>query len=101
MYCKECGEEIKEKTVICPNCGCRVKKEFSTEKNKLVALLLWFFLGGFGVHRFYVGDISGGIVYVVCLFLSWLIVPGIILFVIWIVDLIEILNGKLRGVDLD
>ena len=32
-------------------------------KSKLVALLLCFFLGGWGVHRFYVGKIGTGILY--------------------------------------
>lgn len=32
-------------------------------KSKLVAYLLWFFLGVFGVHRFYLGKIGSGILY--------------------------------------
>ena len=32
-------------------------------KSRLVALILCFFLGGFGVHRFYVGKIGTGILY--------------------------------------
>lgn len=32
-------------------------------KSKLVAYVLWFFLGVFGVHRFYLGKIGSGILY--------------------------------------
>ena len=32
-------------------------------KSKVVALLLCFFLGGFGAHRFYVGKMGSGIVW--------------------------------------
>ena len=33
----------------------------SSEKEMLVAFILCFFLGGLGVHRFYVGKVGSGI----------------------------------------
>ena len=27
MFCKNCGKEIDDKAVICPNCGCSTEKE--------------------------------------------------------------------------
>lgn len=51
-------------------------------KNKIVAGLLAFFLGGFGIHRFYLGDIGKGIAY--CLFF-WTGIPFIIGFIDFIV----------------
>ncbi len=36
-------------------------------KSKGVAYLLWFFFGGLGVHRFYVGKVGTGILYLLTL----------------------------------
>ena len=101
MFCSKCGKEIHDEAVICPECGCKVKKEFSTDRNKWIALLLWFFLGAVGGHRFYVGDTGGGVGYVLCLLFSWLVIPAVLLFILWIVDLVAILNTKLKDVDLE
>lgn len=44
-------------------------------KNKWVAILLAFFLGGFGIHKFYLGKPVWGVVY---LLLCWTYIPSII-----------------------
>ena len=36
-----------------------------SEKSGIVALLLCFFLGGLGIHRFYVGKVGSGILMIV------------------------------------
>ena len=102
-YCRECGKEINEKAVVCPNCGCKVSNSISTDKNKWVALLLWFFLGGFGGHRFYVGDRGGAVGYIITLCLGWILlgIPYIIMCIFLIIDLVSILKGELKGVELD
>jgi TM2 domain-containing membrane protein YozV len=46
-------------------------------KNKTTAALLAFFLGGFGVHKFYLGESGAGIIY---LLFCWTFIPGIIAF---------------------
>jgi TM2 domain-containing membrane protein YozV len=38
-----------------------------SDKKRLVALLLCFFLGGLGIHRFYVGKVGTGIIWLVTL----------------------------------
>lgn len=47
-------------------------------KNKVVAGLLAIFLGTFGVHKFYLGKIGMGIIY---LLLCWTYIPAIIGFI--------------------
>jgi TM2 domain-containing membrane protein YozV len=57
------------------------------DKNKLVAALLAFFLGGFGAHKFYLGRIGPGIVMLLCGTIGWLLVlPGVI---VWVIAFIE------------
>lgn len=46
-YCSECGKEISAQAVVCPNCGVQLKPlNFSSGKNKYVAAVLAFLLGG-------------------------------------------------------
>jgi len=44
-------------------------------KNKLTAGILALFLGGFGVHKFYLGELGWGLLY---LFFCWAWIPGIV-----------------------
>lgn len=44
-------------------------------KQKLVAVLFAFFLGGFGVHKFYLGHNFAGILY---LLFCWTFIPSIL-----------------------
>jgi len=46
-------------------------------RNRTAALLICFFGGGFGIHKFYLGNNVQGILY---LFFSWTLIPGIISF---------------------
>ena len=52
-------------------------------KSKGVAYLLWFFLGGFSAHRFYLGKVGSGILY---------LLTGQLFLIGWIIDLF-ILSG--------
>lgn len=58
-YCRFCGAVIPAEAVVCPACGRQVEEM----KNKWVALLLCFFFGGLGVHKFYEGKVGMGILY--------------------------------------
>ncbi|MBL0708649.1 MAG: TM2 domain-containing protein [Sulfurimonas sp.] len=84
-FCSECGEVIKAKAEICPKCGVRqVSSQNSLTatapngKSKIAAALLAFFLGGFGIHKFYLGQIGFGILY---LLFCWTFIPSLIAFV--------------------
>lgn len=48
---------------------------YYNRKNKVVAGLLAIFLGGFGIHKFYLGRIGWGVVY---LLFCWTYIPSII-----------------------
>lgn len=68
MYCSNCGAEVNDKAVVCPNCGCAVEQKptkvvdlTASNKDWLVTLLLCLFVGGFGAHRFYVGKTGTGV----------------------------------------
>ena len=56
-------------------------------KSRIVALLLCLFLGGLGIHRFYVGKTGTGIL--------WLLTGGL-LGVGWIIDMICLIVGSFR-----
>lgn len=47
-------------------------------RSKTTAVILAFFLGGFGIHRFYLGQTGLGIVY---LLFSWTLIPCFIAFI--------------------
>ena len=58
-----------------------------SRKNKMTALILCIFLGGFGAHKFYVGKVGMGIIYLITLGLFGI---G------WVIDIILIAMGSFR-----
>lgn len=55
-YCSNCGAEINPGQDICLKCGVRVSKANGGAKSKMAAGLLGIFLGGLGIHNFYLGN---------------------------------------------
>ena len=69
-YCHTCGGVIDGMAVVCPKCGVMqptTTDMVASEKRILPAFLLCFFLGVFGVHRFYAGKVGTGILQLVTL----------------------------------
>ena len=63
MFCNKCGKEVNDEAVVCVGCGCAVKNVSVERDNKgLITILLCWFLGIFGVHRFYTGHTTIGII---------------------------------------
>lgn len=82
-FCFACGEQIDPRAEICPKCGVRQKSpKIQGEKSRVAAILLAFFLGGFGAHKFYLGRIGWGFVYLI---FFWTIIPSIVAFVEFII----------------
>lgn len=96
IYCRGCAAEIHDSAVTCPHCGAPQTVETNEQgpptssKSNLAALLLCFFFGIFGIHRFYVGKVGTGILHLLTL--------GIL--GIWtLIDFIVILFGSFRDAD--
>jgi len=88
-FCKHCGAKIPVDAILCTSCGRQVEElkndsaspnivinntnsnvntntigaGMGRAKSKWVALLLCFFLGYFGAHKFYEGKVGMGILY--------------------------------------
>lgn len=98
IKCPECSESVSNRSISCTNCGFPIvkpepfkatppslsDKNHTTvvqvnrnRKSKGVAALLAFFLGGFGIHKFYLDQIFWGIIY---LLFCWTFIPAIIAF---------------------
>lgn len=65
-YCAHCGAQLVDEAVVCPKCGCAVAPTKTVDpnaspKSRLITLLLCIFVGGLGIHRFYVGKIGTGV----------------------------------------
>ncbi|MBO7042344.1 MAG: NINE protein [Alphaproteobacteria bacterium] len=82
IYCRECGARHSDKAKACPKCG-YVQYDFS--KSIAIYLLLCWFLGVFGAHRFYAGKPATGVV----MFILSCTIVGLFVTGIWtIIDFI-------------
>lgn len=111
MYCKNCGTALEDGAMFCTNCGAPVndgQQNFNSQqgetyyqqpvdenswvpagKDKLTAILLSFFLGGFGIHNFYLGETKKG---VLRLLTCWFGLGGLLA----LIDFIKMLVGSYK-----
>lgn len=61
-FCYNCGEPLNPGAEVCLSCGVAQKKAGELAgHDKITMALLCFFLGGFGVHNFMMGETKKGI----------------------------------------
>ncbi|HMV40191.1 NINE protein [Plasticicumulans sp.] len=85
VFCRECGNGIHSSARTCPHCGAPQKPAHSAgSKNRTTAAILALLLGAIGAHKFYLGRIAAGCLY---LLFFWTYIPAIIAFVEFIVYL--------------
>ncbi|MEG0315068.1 MAG: TM2 domain-containing protein [Erysipelotrichaceae bacterium] len=96
-FCQHCGGKVDPNAEVCLKCGYSLKiNENSSEKSKVVAGLLGIFVGSLGIHNFYLGFSSKGILQVI-LTIAGLATCGItsIIAEIWgLIEGIMILTNK-------
>jgi TM2 domain-containing membrane protein YozV len=89
-YCWNCNSSTNPNAEICLKCGVGLKNQNTENKDWLTTLILCFFLGYFGVHRFYTKHIGIGV--------AQLLTGGGC--GIWaLVDFIMILTGSYKDAD--
>lgn len=96
-HCFACANILDARAELCPKCGVRqpvLQAPVSaaaaaapvpvptTTRSKGTAALLAFFLGGLGVHKFYLGQSGLGVVY---LLFCWTFIPAIVAFIEFLV----------------
>ncbi len=93
-FCSECGSLINVKAEICPKCGVRqagkpisfnLGETASNGKSRIAAALFALFLGGLGAHKFYLGRVVQGILY---LLFCWTFIPAVVSFIEFILLLV-------------
>jgi TM2 domain-containing membrane protein YozV len=97
MYCTNCGTRNPDSGNYCSNCGNRLcppqqasqpvyQASPCDQKSRMAAGLLGIFLGSLGIHRFYLGYTTIGVIQIVVTVLTfglgglWGFVEGIMIF---------------------
>ena len=90
IYCRECGYRHSDKAKACPKCGFVSEDTLTKKVNKLVNgksmvvyLLLAWFLGIFGAHRFYIGKNGSGLAMLLMSTIGALLVIPLIAAAFW------------------
>ncbi|MGN1273798.1 MAG: NINE protein [Thermoguttaceae bacterium] len=94
-YCPNCGASTTDKQIVCVKCGVGLQsenkrtsvKKRKNAKDKTTAGLLALFLGAIGIHQFYLGNSTSGILRIVIFTVGALVAIGP--FITSIIALIE------------
>ena len=94
-HCYACASILDVRAEICPRCGVRqpyvpgmlapvdnlalvpqgARLPARSSKNRVTAGVFALMLGGFGIHKFYLGQVAAGLVYLV---FCWTFIPALI-----------------------
>ncbi|MEQ9872759.1 MULTISPECIES: TM2 domain-containing protein [Pectobacterium] len=85
VFCRGCGKQIHSTAKACPQCGA-TQASGKGEKSRISAALFAAFLGGLGAHKFYLGKVGQGILY---LLFCWTFIPTLISIVEFIIYLCD------------
>src|ERR1700709_2740466 len=85
-FCHACGRSIDARAEICSLCGVRQPMAYGlplganspSGRNRVAAALFALLLGGLGVHKFYLGKIGQGVLYMI---FCWTFIPTIVGFI--------------------
>lgn len=99
-YCPNCGQATMPGANACTSCGVLLTQPVPAgeQKSKVAAGLLGIFLGGFGVHNFYLGNTSRGLIQVLVCVIGGIVTCGLASFAMEIWGLVEgimILTGSI------
>jgi len=99
VYCPNCGTQTHPQAVVCVNCGFGLAPQaYGEQKSKLAGGLLGIFLGGLGIHNFYLGYQKKAIIQILVSVIGGVITCGIATVAVQIWGLIEgimILSGSI------
>jgi len=118
MYCRNCGKEVSDKAIACPSCGvpplagtqfcsnCAAptqpaqvmctkcgtalsSRAGASGKSKVAAGLLAIFLGGLGIHKFYLGYNKAGVIMLIASIGLTIVTFGLLSIAVPLVGLVE------------
>jgi TM2 domain-containing membrane protein YozV/predicted RNA-binding Zn-ribbon protein involved in translation (DUF1610 family) len=80
VFCRGCGKPIHKTAPTCPHCGAPQTAVMARgmapgQKNRTTAGILAIFLGGLGIHKFYLDEAGLGILY---LLFCWTFIPALV-----------------------
>lgn len=125
MNCKHCGQIIEDNVSACPHCGAAAEAAPAAESSHtyesvptpevtpapaapvaeqksrmaagLMGILFGIFLGGLGIHNFYLGNTKKAVIQlVICLAGSCLIIGPLVSGIWCLVDGIQIISGNIN-----